>query len=258
MRRDNLSYSSDGNHWYDQEGNPKYTIVGANGVERNTTLRDAKKHNYVPSVTTVMNLIAKPSLEHWKLTQALKTSMTVPRGDGESLESFVYRCIQDSKEIGLNAAKEGTRIHDLIEKGFTHNERSAPYDVIKEYLDANYPNQEWIAEGSFCAELGYGGKIDLHSKEGIFIDFKTKDNIHNKEPSKLAYDEYGMQLSAYAQGCGFVDKSERVSIFVDRQDTGYISCYKWDEDTHSKHRDMFNNILSYWKLVKNYDSARQK
>ena len=62
---------SDGNHWYDQEGQSQYTIIGANGRERNTTLRDAKKHNYVPSVTSVMNIIAKPSLDYWKLTQAL-------------------------------------------------------------------------------------------------------------------------------------------------------------------------------------------
>lgn len=247
-----MSYSSDGTHWYDQEGNPKYTIIGANGAERNTTLRDARKYNYVPSVTSIMNIISKPSLEHWKLTQALKSSVIIPRKEDESLESFIYRCIQDSKDIGLNAAKEGTKIHDLIEKGFTDNVKSTPYKIIREYLDVHYPNQEWIAEGSFCSKLGYGGKIDLHSKEGIFIDFKTKDNILNKEPSKLAYDEYGMQLSAYAQGCGFTEKAERLSIFIDRQDTSCVSYYKWDEDTHSKHRDMFNNILSYWQLVKNY------
>ena len=261
MRGSNLNSSnnsSDGSHWYDQEGKSKYTIIGANGKKRNTTLRDARKYKYVPSVTSVMNLMAKPSLDYWKLTQALKQSLVMPKEEGESIESFIYRCAQASKEIGLAAAKEGTRIHDLIERGFTENERSVPYDSVKKYLDSAYPDQEWIAEGSFCSELGYGGKIDLHSKEGIFIDFKTKDNIKEKKPSSLAYDEYGMQLSAYAQGCGFVDKAERVSIFIDRQDISYISCYRWREETHSKHREMFNNVLSYWKLVKNYDPSRQK
>ena len=249
---------SDGNHWYDQEGQSQYTIIGANGRERNTTLRDAKKHNYVPSVTSVMNIIAKPSLDYWKLTQALNEALSTPKEEGESIDSFIYRCTQASKEIGLAAAKEGTRIHDLIEKGFTENVSSPPYAAIREYFDFRYPDKEWIAEGSFCSELGYGGKIDLHSKEGIFIDFKTKDNIKNKKPSGLAYDEYGMQLSAYAQGCGFADKAERVSIFVDRKDTSYISCYRWEEDPHATHRDMFNNILSYWKLVKNYDPSLRK
>ena len=67
---------------------------------------------------------------------------------------------------------------------------------IKKYLDEHFPNEEWIAEDSFCADLGYGGKIDLYSKSGIFVDFKTKDNLEGKDPAKLVYDEHGMQLSA--------------------------------------------------------------
>ena len=37
------NYKSEAGHWYDHEGKPMYTIVGVNGKERNTTLRDAKK-----------------------------------------------------------------------------------------------------------------------------------------------------------------------------------------------------------------------
>ena len=112
-----------------------------------------------------------------------------------------------------------------------------------------------IAEDSFCADEGYGGKIDLYSKSGIFIDFKTKDNLKGKDPAKLVFDEHGMQLSAYAQGCGF-DDVERVSIFVDRKDTGLILPFVWDKESHTKHLGMFNAMLTYWKLVKNYDSSR--
>ena len=63
-----------------------------------------------------------------------------------------------------------------------------------------------------------------------------------------------MQLSAYAQGCGF-NKPERVSIFVDRQKTDLALGYIWDKESHIKHIEMFNSLLTYWKLVKNYDSA---
>ena len=35
-------FKSESGHWYTQEGEPMYTIIGANGKERNTTLRDAK------------------------------------------------------------------------------------------------------------------------------------------------------------------------------------------------------------------------
>ena len=250
-------FKSESGHWYTQEGDPMYTVIGANGKERNTTLRDAKKDKLVPSVTTVLGMIAKPSLENWKINQALNSAMTLEKDVLESVEEFAYRCKIDSKKIEQEAAKKGTEIHAMIERGFLGEEETETYCVIKNYLNDNFPDEEWIAEASFCADLGYGGKIDLYSKSGIFVDFKTKDNLEGKDPAKLVYDEHGMQLSAYAQGCGFNDV-ERVSIFVDREDTELIACHIWDRDTQKKHTEMFNSILQYWKLVKNYDSSNTK
>jgi len=247
--------TSESGHWYTQEGDPMYTVIGANGKERNTTLRDAKKDNLVPSVTTILSMIAKPSLENWKINQALNSALTLEKNVLESTEEFAYRCKIDSKRIGQEAAKKGTEIHAMIERGFLGEEETETYCIIKNYLNDNFPNEEWIAEASFCADLGYGGKIDLYSKSGIFVDFKTKDNLEGKDPAKLVYDEHGMQLSAYAQGCGFTDV-ERVSIFVDREDTELISCHIWDKDTQNKHTKMFNSILNYWKLVKNYEPKK--
>jgi len=247
-------FKSESGHWYTQEGEPMYTIIGANGKERNTTLRDAKKEGLVPSVTTIMNIIAKPSLETWKQKQLLNSFLTLEQGEDETIESFYYRCQTDSKQIGIQAAQQGTKIHGMIEKGFLGKSKNKTYKVIREFLDETFPDEEWIAEDSFCAESGYGGKIDLYSKSGIFVDFKTKVNIKDKDPARLVYDDHGMQLSAYAQGCGF-DDVERVSIFVDREDPTFISHHVWDKDSHKKHLDMFNNILAFWKLSKNYDSS---
>jgi len=245
-------FTAESGHWYTKEGQPKYTIVGVNGKERKTNLRDARKFNLVPSVTTVMNMVAKPSLENWKMNQVLNSALTLERYEGESLKSFSYRCRQDSQKFGKEAAEKGTKIHAMIEKGFLGTSTNKPYKAIKKFLDECYPNEEWIAEGSFCAEKGYGGMIDLYSKSGIFIDFKTKDNLEGKNPKRLVYDSHGMQLSAYAQGCGYNDP-KRVSIFVDRKDTSLILCYVWDKVSHEKHLTMFNSILTYWKLEKNYD-----
>ena len=229
-----------------------YTIIGANGKERNTTLRDAKKEGFVPSVTTILGMIAKPSLENWKINQALNSALTLEKKDNESLEEFAYRCKQDSKEIGRKAAERGTEIHANIEKGFLGLGTSSTYEIIQSWLDENFPDEEWIAEDSFCANQGYGGKIDLYSKSGIFVDFKTKDNLKGKDPAKLVYDEHGMQLSAYAQGCN-IDNPQRVSIFVDREDTDLVACHIWDTESHEKHKQMFNSILQFWQLVKNYE-----
>ena len=247
-------FTSESGHWYAQDGEPMYTIIGANGKERNTTLRDAKSLGLVPSVTTIIGMIAKPSLENWKINQALNSALSLERYEDESTESFTYRCKIDSKQISINAAKEGTKIHAQIEKGFLGKSKNKIYKDIQKWLDDNYPGEKWIAEDSFCADSGYGGKIDLYSKSGIFIDFKTKDNLEDKDPAKLVYDEHGMQLSAYAQGCGFNDV-ERISIFVDRKNTKIILYHVWEKESHQKHLAMFNNILEYWKLCKNYNSA---
>ena len=110
--QDNFSkFKSESGHWYTQEGEPMYTIIGVNGKERNTTLRDAKQLGLVPSVTTIIGMIAKPSLENWKIEQALKSAITLERLEEESFNAFLYRCKNDAKSIGLNAAKEGTKIH---------------------------------------------------------------------------------------------------------------------------------------------------
>ena len=246
-------HKTESGHWYDKEGEPRYTIVGVNGKERNTTLRDAKKEGYVPSVTSILNIIAKPSLENWKITQALEASLKVDQNDLE----YINKCKYAGREVGMKAAKQGTKIHALIEKGFLGKSKNKTYKVIKNFLDNKFPNEEWIAEDSFCSDLGYGGKIDLYSKSGIFVDFKTKDNLEGKDPDRLVYDEHGMQLSAYAQGCEFKNPT-RVSIFVDRANTELIACHVWNKETHEKHKEMFNSILKYWQLVKNYEWKKIK
>jgi len=245
---------SEAGHWYDKDGLPTYTIVGANGKERNTTLRDARQWGYVPSVTTIIGVAAKPSLENWKVNQALNSAITLEQDPGESIEDFTNRCKQDSKKIGRDAAERGTIIHAMIEQGFMGGKETKAYRVIKDYLDENFPGEEWIAEDSFCSTSGYGGKIDLYSKSGIFVDFKTKDGLKDKQASKLVYDDHGMQLSAYAEGCNFKEP-ERVSIFVDREDPELIAVHRWDKKTHVRHMSMFNSLLSYWKLVKKYDPS---
>ena len=119
IKPDNYNkFTSESGHWYTQEGEPMYTIIGANGRERNTTLRDAKTLGLVPSVTTIIGMIAKPSLENWKINQALNSALSLERYENESLDEFSARCKHDSKKISIEAAEQGTKIHGMIERGF--------------------------------------------------------------------------------------------------------------------------------------------
>jgi len=237
-------------HWYDKDGKPAYTVMGLNGKQRNTTLRDARKLNLVPSVTTILNVAAKPALENWKINQALLAVLTLPKNEGESLDDFMARAKQDSKEHSLKTAERGTQIHADIERGYIGVSDSTAYNAVQGALELLLPHKKWIAEGSFCSTEGYGGKIDLYSP-GIVVDFKSKDELKGKDASKLVYDEHGQQLSAYAAGLGFKDP-ERISVFVDREDPSIVLVHKWDKESHNRHLGMFLALLRYWMLSKNY------
>ena len=84
------------------------------------------------------------------------------------------------------------------------------------------------------------------------MDFKTKDNLAEKTISSLVYDEHGMQLSAYANGMNFLNP-ERLSIFIDRDDHSVVKFHLWDKESHSRHLEMFEALLKYWQLSKNYN-----
>ena len=240
-------------HWYKQDGSPQYTVIGKNGKERNATLRDARELNLVPSVTTILQVPAKPALTNWLIDQALLSALTLPKIEGESLDDFKARAKADSKEQVTEAADIGTSIHAEIEKGFKgelNKGQSVAFDGVLEWLDAAFPGTPWEAEQSFSSSLGFGGKLDLRG-DIIFVDFKSKDGISGKDASKLVYDEHGMQLSAYAEGCG-VSNPIRISCFIDRK-TRDAKFHVWDEESHKKHWGMFKALLEYWKLSKGYN-----
>ena len=240
-------------HWYTIDGKPKYTIVSKNGKQRNTTLRDARKLNLFPSVTTILDVAAKPGLVNWQVNQGIQAALTLPREENETDEQFLYRVRQDSKEQAEKAANEGTIIHADINKGFAGTKDSVVFTVLKKLIDNTFLNEQWVSESSYASDEGFAGQIDLHNKKKtIVIDFKTKDNIEGKDPSKLVFDNHGMQLSAYSALLG-IDEPIRVSIFIDRKNPSMILPYVWDRDSHTKHLKMFLALLTFWKMSKNYD-----
>ena len=76
-----IARSAESVHWYQHNGAPQYTVKAKDGSDRPTTLRDARKLNLVPSVTTILKIAAKPGLEAWKLNQMLLAALTLPKGE---------------------------------------------------------------------------------------------------------------------------------------------------------------------------------
>lgn len=240
--------ASESNHWYTRDGAPMYTVEAAKGGQRATTLRDARKLSLVPSVTTILNVAAKPALTQWLQRQVLLAALTLPRIPQESEDEYIARIIDDSKEQGRAAADAGTNIHASIQ-GFYEGEQVNKHQehvvgCTKAITDA-FGLHGWIAERSFAHEMGFGGKCDLHSPQGVVIDVKTKEFT---DPKKVdGYDEHLMQLAAYRVGLG-MPQARCANVFVSRSVPGLTVVKEWSLDDLNRGWDMFCALLKFWQL----------
>lgn len=248
------TYVAESGHWYHaKSGAPCYSLVGKNGKDRPTTIRDARAMDLVPSVTTILNCAAKPALVNWMVDQALMAALTLPRLPNEPLDEFMKRAKQDSKEQSRKAAERGTALHGAIERfvidGVPDMQWALHIANVRNALAAiGIDISTGMAEKSFSCAHGYGGKLDWHSPLAV-IDFKSKDAITEKV---MAYDEHGMQLSAYAEGLG-IPGVRRLNVFVGVNDE-QVKIHEWPADTHAKHWRMFYSLLQYWQTVNNFNA----
>lgn len=240
-------------HWYSKEtGQPKYRIVGANGKERDTTLRDARKHGYVPSVTTILQIPSKPMLDVWKQDQLLEAVLKHGTGlASKDIKQWKGMIVQESQQIGKDTAERGSQIHDDLEKFFTTGGVGNKWtDPVINVILAIRPHG-WIAEESFAHELGFGGRVDLYHPDGIIIDFKTKFSDGEKFAKIRGYDENLMQLAAYDMGLPNVpiDGNQLINIYISTLTPGLIYVKVWSDDEAERGWKMFRCLLDYWKLM---------
>jgi hypothetical protein len=242
--------SSDSQHWYSKDGLPRYTIVGSNGKERNTTLRDARKEGLVPSVTTIIKVAANHQLNTWMQKQVLMAALTLSRIEGETENDFIERIIQDSKQQGRDAANIGTEIHNAIQ-AFYEAKNSTAYvphtQGCVNALKAHYGDVAWVSERSFGHEMGFGGKCDLYVAEndGIVVDIKTKDfSVDDKVD---IYESHAMQLAAYRVGLG-LPNAKCAIIFVSRNNPGVAKIIELTEEQVADAWLMFYHLLVFWQI----------
>lgn len=239
---------SEAGHWYTRTGEPMYQVKSNGGVLRNTTLRDARKYDLVPSVTTILNVASKPGLEAWKQQQILLASLTLPKRADESLDQYAERVLKDSKEQASEARDLGTAIHAKVQSAFEGGPPNESYLAVKSVLDRAYGKQEWVSEKAFSHSLGFGGKCDLHCKVAV-IDIKTKAFGPNDDLQ--GYDEHLMQLAAYRSGLILPD-AICANVFVSTTHAGLVSLYQWTKADVERGWLMFEALLKFWQAKNNY------
>jgi hypothetical protein len=244
------NHAQESGHWYTRDGVPQYTVEAKKGGHRNTTLRDARVMNLVPSVTTVLSVAAKPALTAWLQQQVLLAALTLPRRPDEPEKDYVERIISDSKEQGRSAADAGTDIHASIQ-GFYEDRHTGKHQESVQACDKaikeHFGDQVWISERSFGHDLGFGGKCDLFARggEGIVADIKTKEF---SDPAKIdGYDEHLMQLSAYRVGLG-IPQARCANVFISRSVPNLVLVREWSAEDLDRGWEMFCHLLSFWQL----------
>ena len=233
---------SEQGHFYTQTGEPAYRIKGKNGVERNTTIRDCRQLGLVPSVTTILGIIAKPGLNNWLQQQVLLAALTLPRVDGESEKNWLQRVMSDARSTGREAADRGTRMHGELEKYFDHGSHDAPYycHTVEKALDSHFGEHVlWESERSF-AWGGFGGKVDL-SAPNIVVDFKSKEGDLSKV---TAYHEQILQLAAYREGLG-MPAARCANVYFNEQ--GDVKLIEHSENDLAEAYECFQYLLSYYR-----------
>jgi hypothetical protein len=254
--------ATEAGHWYTATGLPAYEIEGKNGELRPTTLRDARKLNLYPSVTTIMRCADAPALNRWKQQQILMSALTLPRLDDETTEAYAARIVKDADEQSNKARDIGSLIHGCIERCLLQGAYDDAYaSHVEGSLEAlgGWCGLESIRpEKSFCHPLGFGGKVDVHKKPeidlnvnhpGFVADFKSKDFDSDNLP--LTYENHAMQLAAYREGFDMPDARCAI-IFVSTKVPGLTHLVEIGSDELTRGWEMFKALLSFWQLKNRY------
>jgi hypothetical protein len=262
-------WAEEGGHWYcAKTGDARYEIIGANGVKRGTTLRDARKHHLVPSVTTIAQIEAKPQLTRWLIEQAALACITLPKMPGENATDFMARAIDDSKQQVRAAAARGSYLHGLMEETmrtgrvqFNQESDIGYIQPVFDWLCVNFPGYTWNVERTIPPTLGYGGKVDLTGTHPtlppVTIDYKCKDFDDPKK--KLAYDEHCTQLAAYNRALYpefyLNARTPRgLNIFISSTKPGLYIVHEWTKEDLHRGWLAFQAMQALWTVRKKFDA----
>lgn len=253
-----ITRAAESTHWYQRNGAPCYEVMSAKpGVMRPATLRDARKLNLVPSVTTIIQCAAKPGLERWKAEQVMLSALTLPRREGENEKDWIARVWDDSQEQSRKARDKGTEIHAAIQGAYEGKDVSTPfieYVAGAERAVAAWMKGPWNAEKSFACPLGFGGKVDL-SHNWAVIDFKSKE--FDVTADLKIWPEHAMQLAAYRHGLG-MDKAKCAIVYVSVTNPGLAKLIEIPEEELQRGWKCFYSLLHYWQAKSGYTSAFDK
>lgn len=264
-------YASEGCHAYDRHGNPKHQVPYKDkkrtGEMRNTTIRDIRENGWLPSVSSILGVMAKKGLDGWMKEQVANTAWILRDEAQGNTPELWKELVLEQAELRMNKARDlGTEIHGEIAQYLwcQANEHEAVHVPAShsECVDAAVAalkelgvwGQPFSSERTFASPLGYGGTVDFRSGN-LIADFKCVDRLDKK----LNYTDRCAQLCAYSAGVlreGGYDlwESKRlVNIFISTSNPGEYLIHEWTLEDKEQGWRLFCAAFALWKVVNKYD-----
>lgn len=259
-------------HWYTRDGEPMHTVPYADKKRKDrkpTTLADARKLGLLPSVTTVLKVVAKPGLESWKLEQAIMASLTLPRKKDEPTEDFAKRVVEDMESEASSAADTGKQIHAAIEHFAKTGELSPDFRTVARHVVAfrrwlRETDARILASEKVVVAEGYAGTADLLLEipgiGTVLADIKSQHVKDDKkgQPKPKFYEEWCYQMSAYAEAMEHQEMmtiDAVASLVMDKNQPGRYFSKIWSDQDRSKALAAFSSAFRIWTIQKNYDPS---
>jgi len=236
-----------------------HSVLSAKNEPRPTTVRDARKLGLLPSVTNVLNVINKPELVEWKMTQAVLAALTLPRLDGEGEDAFAKRVVEDAQSRVRTAVDFGSAFHAGAEQiaKTLEVDPAGPYaawlHLHRDWFQANCIRVLWTERVLVNTDLGYAGTADLlveHQAHGLtLVDYKTQGVKEGK--AARAYPSWCQQLAAYRRAIG--KPMACLSVIVNSTEPAAPVEHLWTEEELESGWESFEAALVIWRNEKNYD-----
>ena len=261
---------NDGQHWYDADGKPRHTYINKKGGVSKTTIREAKKFNWYPSVTTILGALDKPQLKQWAHRQITDWCYASRPGEEQSADDYFAKAIEGAFQQVQDAADAGTLIHAALEahgRGLDWDRNAQVYlpqlehafpvhvlvDPVLEFFKAEKVEGIAFEKVLVNQEHGFAGSADLiaYTKRGVaVIDFKTRKTSakYKVEP----YDGQPMQIAAYAKTHFRGINPVGCNVYISTTEPGRVEACWYDEEQVKAEYAAFGHLCAVWQHLKGY------
>lgn len=255
-------FASESTRWYSQKGQSIEDVVAKNGNGRKATLRDARKpeNQWIPSVTTVLRLLAKPELDRWKIKEHLKVAAKIPYLPHDDVGLWSDAVMLKASEEMDKARDKGTEAHGEIDRFLLEptelDYASSAYakaatDALCDLGMMHWPLEVEKTLAVKCGEIWVAGKCDLvFPEQKIIVDWKTTSKSCDGS-ERLGFDDHLIQLACYNMAL-FSGLGTVYNVFLSTSNPGKYEIVPWNEEETEWGFQMYSLMFRLWCLKNRY------